>query len=147
MSIRWYLFAIANYIFILGHVFFLIGALDASAGTLAPIGILLFILCLAIFIFNSVFNVYIFHGYLPNMGFKPTMKRKYFFSTTLFIAAFLGFTFTLISVIFEEDISDSDNGFNSFVKCVLFLNSMIGLFILINQFSVINLIKKKTNNQ
>ncbi|HMU45781.1 MAG TPA: hypothetical protein PKC72_05385 [Chitinophagaceae bacterium] len=139
---RWYLIAIANYIFILGHAFFLIAAFVFSAGISPPGGFLLFMLCLAIIIFNSAFNLYIFHGYMPGKKIKEGMKRKYIISTTLFIAAFIGLIYTLVTVISDEDIGDSDNGFASFLKWTLILNFIIGLFILINQFSVIKFIEK-----
>jgi len=141
MPIRWYLFAVANYIFLITYIFFFLGALRFTAEVLpadVSLGFFgLFIISLAITVFNSAFNLYVFHGYMPARILSRKMKTSYIVSTILFTASLIIVTISLL-----QAMSEAEAEFKDFLNWVIVLNTAIGTFILLHQFMVRKFLEK-----
>lgn len=150
MTLKWKLFCIVNYVFIIFYFILLILTLryivevvpgDAESGIVSQI-----IVILLVFIINSFLNVYIFHKHLPGKPFSSHFNIFYIISTILFAICLVLCLFILsrdMNMAMKEAPSD---GSTIFLQILFFSNFFLGLFILINQFLIKKAIDKNYRN-
>lgn len=119
------------------YVFLFIGAqrftvekipAEESLGPFMPFMISLFII-----IFNSAFNIYVYHKYLPNRPFSGSAKMVSLVSVILFSIALCIIVVNLIKSIAEDLISQPAESYTNFLIIISILTLIIGIFIIISQ--------------
>ena len=146
MSLRWILFAIANYILLVVYSILFVYSLRfsiESALSNKDLGyFMLFSSCLLIIVINSILNLVVFHKFLPARYFSRKFKIVYWLSALLYTAGLINLMVELIQTISEESKQDPGNTFVNFLIIILILTSSFALYILINQLMVPQFIKK-----
>ncbi len=139
MPFKWKLFAVANYLLIVILGFLLLGAMRFSAEKI-PAGesgsFMLFMTSLLVCTINLVFNLIIFHRYLPDKSFGPGIRILYIISAILYCIALIVVLINLGEVFVEEISNYSTGSFTNFLLVLLSLISICGIFIFINQLLV-----------
>ena len=146
MPIKWKLFGMVNILFLCAYILLFVLAIGFVVNQLEEkkelIAFIPFMTSLLITIFNSAFNIYVTHKHLPDKPLGRSGKAAYFISASLFAISFI-----IISVSLIRDINNnlthrpSDNFFYVMLS-ILILNSLTGLFILFNQFTIAKYIDK-----
>ena len=146
MSIRWKLFALANYVLLLSYLFFFVMAIRFLTKVEQDgKGLAAFILVIAsvlITILNSIFNLYVFHKHLPKKIFSRSMGIFYSISTILFTISWTIILVSYIKLIDDAISSSSANNSLYFPVSVFLLSLFCGLIILGNQVFVRDFITK-----
>jgi small-conductance mechanosensitive channel len=148
MPLKWKLFGLANYFILLVYIFLLLGAMrftiEVDTEGQGMLGFMFFMISLFIVVLNAVFNLYIFHKHLPDNKISKRGKIAYKISATLYAVSLLTISITLIRDTIHELKIDADSGAGYFMLIFFCVNSLIGLFVLINQFRIIKFIEKNT---
>ena len=137
MSLRWKIFAIANYILLFIFLFLFIMAIRYNVKESSKVeddtAFMIFTLSLFIIILNSAANIYIVHRHFPAKPFSHFFARLYLFLTILFLLALIVVSAALIIPLREELLAHSFDSYVYFMAILLFILITCGLFIFINQ--------------
>jgi hypothetical protein len=143
MPVRWKIFAIANYICLIGYGFLLFKFLQfyLEVDEKFDSEWLLTLLSLSILVTNSLLNIVIFHRYFPNRVLSSNLKKLILLAGILFAIALSLILFSLYKEINEFD-SDDEPSFRYFILFVSILVTITGLFILASQFVISRYLEK-----
>lgn len=111
---------------------------DFDLGPIMP-----FIISHLIFVPTLFFNIIIYHKYFSNKIFTSTTRAFYLLSMILYALSLTTILISLIYFIIEDlESADADGGISP-VLFVFTASFLIGLFLLVNQFKLWKLIKKR----
>jgi len=150
MTIKWKVFALANYIFGLLYFILLVYAMRFTVEAVPPSEDLTpffpFLASLIIVVFNSVFNLYIFHFRLPDKPLSRRMARLYLVSTILFIISLIIIFASFFLSVRDELTSVQFDNSHYLLLTFFFLNLLAGIFILVNQLLLRKFIEKNNDS-
>lgn len=137
MSLRWKIFGIANYAMFIFYVFLFIGAQRFTIEKVSPEESLApfmpFMICLLIVVFNSAFNIYVFHKYLPNRSFSKRVNTTCLVSVILFSTGLVIILFNTIKMVAEDLKSGIADSLTSFLIIFSLMSLAFGIFIIASQ--------------
>ena len=145
MSLKWKLYGVVSYILLIVYIYFSIIHLKVTAERVPPdfdlTPIMPFIISHFIFVPTLFFNIIIYHKYFSNKIFTSTTRIFYLLSMILYALSLTTILISLIYFIIEE--LRSDDGGISPLLFIYTASFLIGLFVLVNQFKLWKLIKKR----
>ena len=147
MSLKWKLYGVASYILLIVYIYFSIIHLKVTAervpSDLDLTPIMPFIISHLIIVPTLFFNIIIYHKYFSNKTFTPTTRTFYLLSMILYAFSLTTILISLIYFIIEELRSDDPNAGISPLSLIYTTSFLIGLFLLVNQFKLWKLIKRR----
>jgi hypothetical protein len=147
MSLKWKLYGVANYVLLIAFIYFGIIHLKVTAERVPPdldlTPIMPFIISHLVMVPALFLNIIFYHKYFSNKRFTSPTRTFYLVSIILYTLSLTTILISLIYFIIEELSSDDPDAGISPLSLIYTASFLIGLFILVNQFKLWNLIKRR----